>query len=560
MNNDLVYEEIYLFMRYKEIINNKIIYNELSKYGNELISKDKLIVFLSNINNYSFSEEDLEKANYNYEDIVNLQLPEELELDKVLGQIFYKNDENINFIVNPFKLNMNINFFKKKYYSDINTINKNLLITSLNNFTLENNCLYLCTAKNIMALNDERNYNNIISTYFPYLASENIFNVSELEKKLIEFKEKKKELLNMNFLKNIENVNLFYNIYFKKTSELKYIEEGIINIEFKITSNFNATLPIDNIFKLFSCSEKIPMIKYNSLFNKEKLYRLYCDKVSTNGKKIPLLNKSLIFKLMKIMGKTKGISFYIKPKRHSDSLNDLIICDFGIDNSILIYFESNSLRSIDEISDIIKDEVNSIINKIRLILQQKNLYFNEFTSFYNKNLKILNLEYKYILEIKKTINLNKIISCVTSIFNVEKENLESGIKMRYKRIDNYSEVDSIESFILDNLNLDEEREGVFNQKDAKELVENLGKNFDLNETEATNKITDVVSAFQVVNTIFKKKQIKIKKNPGFLTTFDLDKLNNNLHITIKNINGIEYLQFINLYLDSLIRITNVFIH
>ena len=57
--------------------------------------------------------------------------------------------------------------------------------------------------------------------------------------------------------------------------------------------------------------KQLPLIKYNPSKKMENIYRLYTNKVSTKGVKIPYLSKSLIFKLMKIIGRTKSVSCYI---------------------------------------------------------------------------------------------------------------------------------------------------------------------------------------------------------------------------------------------------------
>ena len=65
-------------------------------------------------------------------------------------------------------------------------------------------------------------------------------------------------------------------------------------------------VPLDIIFKLIHATKKIPLIKFNPSKKQEKIYRLYCDRVAKNGRKIPYLSKGLIFKLTKSIGQSNG--------------------------------------------------------------------------------------------------------------------------------------------------------------------------------------------------------------------------------------------------------------
>ena len=55
--------------------------------------------------------------------------------------------------------------------------------------------------------------------------------------------------------------------------------------------------------------------------------------------------------------------------------------------------------------------------------------------------------------------------------------------------------------------------------------------------------------------MFKEPCVKLKKNPGFLTTIKRDKSSNVLTINVSGINDIMYLQTIPIYIDSILRIT-----
>ena len=97
---------------------------------------------------------------------------------------------------------------------------------------------------------------------------------------------------------------------------------------------------LEIIFKIIHATEKNPFIKYNPSSRQENIYRLYTDKISTDGRKIPYLKKTTIFKLMKTIAKTKSVSVFIEI--HNNDTTQIIICDIGRGKSIV--FASYTLK------------------------------------------------------------------------------------------------------------------------------------------------------------------------------------------------------------------------
>ena len=102
---------------------------------------------------------------------------------------------------------------------------------------------------------------------------------------------KTKKLIDKNFIKRNKNIDLFYDIYYERKDELNIVSSGIKNIEFVIHPLDSVNLPIDSIFKQIHATKTVPLIKYNPSIRQEKIYRLYSDKTSNTGKKMPFLNK-----------------------------------------------------------------------------------------------------------------------------------------------------------------------------------------------------------------------------------------------------------------------------
>ena len=97
---------------------------------------------------------------------------------------------------------------------------------------------------------------------------------------------------------------------------------NIKELNFIIRTDYKILIPLEIIFKLLHTSETIPLIKYNPGNRFENIYRLYTNKNSKRGKKIPFLSKSKIIRLRKNIGKHKQVSVYISIEKYE------IICSF----------------------------------------------------------------------------------------------------------------------------------------------------------------------------------------------------------------------------------------
>ena len=118
--------------------------------------------------------------------------------------------------------------------------------------------------------------------------------------------------------------------------------------------------------------------------------------------------------------------------------------------------------------------------------------------------------------------------------------------MRYKRVSNYNEMNSIDSSIVELIKL-EYRES--------DIVKNIVDNYKISEESAIEKITSVVNNLQLVQNLYRSRSIKIKNNPGFQTTIERDRFKNRILIDVQNIDNFEYIDNITRFIDSIIRIS-----
>ena len=178
---------------------------------------------------------------------------------------------------------------------------------------------------------------------------------------------------------------------------------------------------------------------------------------------------------------------------------------------------------------------------------QSGYKMNNFNSINSPDININKLEYVTKIPIKKKMNLTKILKCVSSIFSVISDNIDEGAVMRFKRVSNYDAMSSEEAYIIEMINS--------GARDV-EIIQGLMDNYNVKpRSKAQEKLSNFVSSLETAQSVFKSKKLKIKNNPGFLTTMTKENFTSNLTITVSGINDISYITTIPLYIDSIIRIT-----
>uniref|UniRef100_A0A6C0CXG9 Uncharacterized protein n=1 Tax=viral metagenome TaxID=1070528 RepID=A0A6C0CXG9_9ZZZZ len=540
-SNSIAFEEMYLFSKQIQNVNNISIYDALTHNNYFSITQDILLQFLSNINDFNIEGVSF-KEKYEFNDIIDLNISEKILVDIPLGQHIITGNDIFNFTINPYRI---ISFTKviSSYTSNlISTSNKELLLSS--GFIYENN-IYLCNAKDILKNSISKNLSEKTTTslYLPFLEEKNIDDLKKLNNEHITLLEKSKNLISTNFIKQNDNISLFYDIYNSRKSELSYIQQGIKRIQFIIHQPFSFNLPLDIVFKLIHATKLIPFIKFNPSKKKENIYRLYCNRISKNEKKIPYLSKSQIFKLMKNIKGSKKVSCYIEFPMEDTTIP--IILEFDSFANIIVSLELKKPLEISSLDKLFISAINPVIKIIQEYTANSGYKIVSYNNLYDNNVEILKIDYNSYISIEKNINLNSLVGCVSSVFNILVGELQKGIVLRYKRVANFNEMESTDAFIVELLN---------RANDDDDIIDAVVDNFQLTEMEAKLKIAELLNSLQVVQSLG-KKSLKIKNNPGFLTKITQDQFKQNIMIEMENINNIFYLNVIPIYLDSIIRIT-----
>ena len=549
LKKDISLEEIYLFCQKIETLHSVSLYQSLTQNKKIELTKIRLDQFLSNIVKEENGEKFLLPENkdvYSFDDILNMKIDgKKYVINKVLGQKFFIIENEYPFVCNPYQLSGYDSFFEKSIRKSLSTLNSHLL---LNDGQIIDNNIYLCLASDVLNYVSTKGVSEetTIKVYYPFLYNKNINNLDDLIEKEEELMESNKKILNSKTLNLFKTVDMFYNIYYLRKNELNYISNGIKYIKFNMLPIFDIKIPIEIIFKVIHATEDNPLIKYNPSSRQEKIYRLYTGhKISTDGRKIPFLKKATIFKVMKIIGKTKSVALYIEHKM--GDFTQSIICEFYENGMIAITCEFINIIREKELDNLLKDTINPIIEEIKNVLENSGYKINKFDSLKNENIEIVKMDYESQIQISKSVNIDNFKGCISSVFNDEKSKNKDIKNLRFKRVSNFNKVTSQEALVFELS--DQGYRG-------NEIIDKLLENFkdDLDRKDAEDIVRKVANELQVERGV-KKTEIKIRDNPGFKTTIHVNTKTSTATILVENINDIHYLSTIPIYLDSMIRLT-----
>ena len=497
-----------------------------------------------------------EKNQYNFDDILKLDLTERTYLvGKPLGQKFVFSNE-YPIIADPF-LVTEYDTLLENSRRETSTLSTNLLLET---GTIFRNTIYLCLAKDVFEVADINDISTEYTSkiYFPFLYQDQIENIEDLESNHNKLNALTSEKLTPETERSFNNINMFYDIYQNhKVSNVfshNLLQTGIKFLKIAIYPDFKIKIPVDVIFKLIHATQEFPLIKYNPETRQENIYRLFAPELTVDGRKIPYLPKATIFKLMRMIGKSRSVAVYTNIQ--FGDTNFYMTCEFEDNGVITVYplvdfekpiFLNDTQNLFESIDTVIKLTVNPLIEQIKPFFEQSGLEIPLFNSIVASNVEIRDMKYQSVYNIKKPIDINKIAGCISSVFTVESSNFKKGIRMRYKRVSNYNKRESQEAFIIEKIDQGYKFD---------EIIEQLLVQFDdLDQEAAEDLLSKIRSELEVTRGANKRRALMIKINPGFQTLMNVNIITSDLVIDVSGINDIYYLNTIPVYIDSIVRIT-----
>ena len=557
--------QMYLFINSQKKFNIHDTYYKLTQKETHELNINTLTGFLRNItsNSYNLNSKNIDipqdKQFFTFDELneINFDWEDNHFFQNSLGQnAQYKTQ--YPYIVNPFNCSDSDSFILNN--DIVNTQNSTLLFKF---FPVKNNNIFLATTQHVIEYAEEKSLNIpfFLKLYFPILFSvDNVQSKTEFERKAMELIDQNKKRVKKYYNSYNNFINLFYDlVLFDGTSNFEFNQQGINYFEFVIHPNSIIKLPLEILFKTIHSSEKIPLIKYNPGEGYENIYRVFTDNyLSLTGIKVPYLyvknnfKKYKILELMKTLSKNTSIGFFIVEKYLQNNFE--IYCDFLENGNIHIKVNCPILISKDQAEVLIKKSINeNILKQITSYLKQTGYDYVLFDNFFDDNIEIIDINYTFKVENKKVLKLNSYIGCISSIFNIlSKDALKTSeeIRLMYKRVSGFKVMDSIKAFITI-----QRQKGLIGSNLIQSMMDNFPEKISTKEraneilAEWNDEITTTLETFG-------NKLIKIENNPGFNTiiTNELTSGHNNTLFIIKNINDIDYIKYLNVYITSLIKI------
>jgi len=539
------YNELYLFSSTIQKVNTFTTYQNITK--NDEISFDNRMLgqLLLNLNIDIKNLKNTVKPTYTYDNILTL-IPSDVEynMNIPLGRKFIAYNDLL-FSGSPFDIIPDVNIIYKPDVNNPLAMFENQLI--LNNGNIHKNSIILCSATDIFdyAILNGIDEQYVAELYFPLLAKAGITNKVELlenQQRLV--KENKKIIFPEDCYKLYNAIDLFHNMYHTRNSEISYIEKGITSFHIILHPETKTILPLDAIFKNIHATKELPFIKYNPGVRKENIYRLYCEKISKSGKKIPYLAKNLIMNLSRQTGKNRQISLFIQAIV-KNTMNHIFI-DFENNGNIVLRCELKQPLLANELEELLKTHINPVISNLNTHLEQSGYKLQLFNSFYDTFIEILSMKYISSITMDKQIDIQKHYGCLTSIFNIIEADINKGAIFVFKRVENYKEMDAISTTIT---------EAFHNNYNEIDIIAIIMQKFNMDMNEASMKLAEYLNGCNRIQGRFINKSVDIAENAGFTTLINILPFENKCIIEINNINNIEYISTINVYIDSFIRMT-----
>ena len=535
------YDELYLFSFFSVLVNMKSIYQNITKNETIDLTRELFAQLAINLNIdwENVSNIDSTKTVFTYDDLLLLNPSNnELIVQLPIGMKFQEYHDYL-FSVDPFHIiSSNTSPFSVSSKNLLILFENNLLLNSISTINSQN--IYVCLASDVFdfAINQMIDQEYICEIYYPFLKKRGITNIDKLNAMKHVLAEETSKILDTATLRLYDTVDTMYKIYWGRTKELVFGERGIRSYSITLDGGeLNHSIPLDSIFKNIHSEKHTPFIKYNPGNRRENMYRLYSERVSTNGKKIPVLSESIIMKLSREIGKGHQIAIYLQHKYQERNYE--IFISLNAKGQIQIYGELSIVMMANELEHVLIDAVNPVISQMNGFLQTSGYSLPTFKSLNDVNVELSNYKYIASFVIDKDVSLKKYMGCITSVFDVISDDISEVAALRFKRVENFKEMDAQAALITE----------VYQSTSSHQAVINaLMENYSMSENEAKTLFAAFSDEHQQLNG-------KILENPGFPTKMSVRKNTKELVVEISEIVSAKYIDILHMYIDCILRLS-----
>lgn len=516
------YNELYMFAYTKSAMTPEALYmavlNQQERENPTLEEKSGLISSTVSrlLKNMGLPEDSLgSKSKYSLADFHKIK---SVYLSQPIGP--HSVTLNVLFNADPYEFNDKLEIPPIDYYE-----NKLLL----NYGEIKDNTIYVCLSEFVYPKYAVTVQPALTHTFFRLLENDNVHNYSELKEAKPRLDKKTDAIMTDKSFKLYNAIQVFHDIYHSRKRETQYVYRGIKSFQIQIIPEYNNILPLEIIFKSIHTSSVIPFIKYNPGERREKIYRVYYEQTSKDGKKIPFLKEKMILKLTREMGRSGQISMYIS------TTSNYFYVHFELNGKITIECDLKSPLLETELNNYIQTAVNPVFTKMNAFLDKTGFRIPYFDTLRHSSVQVVNMKYVAATNITNKINL-KSLFCLNGVFNVYKDNVEEGAELRLKRVENYEEMNAKMVFINEKRN------------NIPELLSGLINNFQMSEIDAKVEVARFFEQYADING-------NVFTNPGFPVHMHIVKMEDLFVMEIEQLTSIQYVEMIHIYFDSLVRIT-----
>ena len=536
------YEEIYMFSRILKTVPTESLFHSIADPVTKKINRDIFAQVLSNWNidldMMSVSESiSYEEFAFLFGNRNTVEIEYKIPIDR---KFISKNEER--FSANPFDIIPgSSNIFVDKEENPLITLDNQVLLNHNEGKFIEDT-IYVCLAEDVLEYCCQQNRwddHTILKMYYSrMITAYEINNQQEWIENRQRMLRDTGKMLNESVFQMDKIVDLFYNVDEMDNTPIEYLKRGIKSISVSIVPTVTIGLPLESIFKRIHANETRPFIKFNPGFRRENMYRLYADKLTQKGEKVPFMKKNLILRLAKELGRKKIISFYIY-----DSVFEIYV-DLENTGNVKIrgICKEDAAMNIEEIEQQFVEKANPILSTVNSYLSASGHSIQLFESLNRPNIQIGEVTYVWNTRVRlNSIQLNKLnLRPIFETYDIDaKLENDSGVELRFKRVDNYRDMDVQEIFITE----------IFKKtNDIVEINKLFREQFKLSEEEAMQKIARYLSDD------FRGQDIS--DSPGFPVYMKIENSGGSIFKAQATVSKhFEYVNILNMYIESILRIT-----
>ena len=519
--------EIYLFSKVFREYNVDTLFDILRQNStNSWVSKSTLSTLLTNMG----KNIKLKKSKYTYEDLQKIFTKEDKSylISKAMGNKYALREE-FPIITNPYMIEK-LDIIVQSYSKDIVSSTNNEVL--LDNEYAEDKILYICTFEEVQeyAKDNSINIETISTLYFPTLDSVSVEEKNQQNTIFIEEYNQKAQKL-----QTIKSIH-------QQKKVLNYGENGIKEINCIFHTNPENTISLELLFKQIHTTQKIPFIKYNPSKAQDSILRIHSDN------DIPYLSKTTILRIHKDLSKRTSIGYYLPVEDLNYSTNSTtIFIELNQDGSISLHLKLANLQSYTKINEYIQEHCYSLNNQLQNISRKYDYVIAPIGNIYDSNVEMINIAYESTINSQEQFSIEKYVSLLQPLFSFSNAILSSNtpLSMRYKRISNFNNMNSINAFITDltNQNYDQEF-----------ILTNLVQSYSLTLEEAVKQYTDWSEEIKIRKNVYNRNKTKLILNPGFPITLTKNRTTQFVTVNINGIHNIRYLDHVEEYIDVLFRL------